>query len=59
MRGNGWVGGLIRYIRRKDGHNAANMQQKCAKDEDQTVGFRNCFFLEWRAAERKETTQAE
>lgn len=53
------MGGLIRYIRRKDGHNAANMQQKCAKDEDQTVGFRNCFFLEWRAMERKETTQAE
>lgn len=31
MRGNAWVGGLIRYIRCKDGHNAANMQKNMQK----------------------------
>lgn len=46
MRGNGWVGGLIRYIRRKDGHNAANTQQRRAKDEDRTAESRTCFYGE-------------
>lgn len=39
MRGNGWVGGLIRYIRRKDGHNAANTRQRCARDEGEQPSF--------------------
>lgn len=38
MKGNGWVGGLISYIRSKGGHNATKMlwkwKKKCAKDVD-------------------------
>lgn len=45
MRGNGWVGGLIRYIRRKDGPNAAKTQQRRAKD-----GHRAAQFLEKRVS---------
>lgn len=55
MRGNGWVGGLIRYIRRKDGNNAANTPQRVAKDEDPTAEFRT-FVCPQR---RKGSAQAE
>lgn len=56
MGGNAWVGGLICYIKCKDGHNAPNMQKNVLKLGIERSGFAPFSFVNSGPTNKRDST---